>query len=492
MWDFERDTPQPPPGAALRQYTDGFAEQRAFKSNKDDVIVPYGAKPGPPKRPHNRPLPVPGQGDPEDVLVPETRRRSELTGVQRAAADAQQKLMHNLNHSHTSAVPKRKQILALFRKCAPDEFGILSRDRFVSGVRKEFDRITEPEANALFDVVDRDGSGDVSCGEFTQMFDPVDGVSLQARTARRPRALPKAVSAAMPDALAKEVMKHNKGAAEEAAARVVSHRPRRTIEDTFPAKPLVYSDLDKTAQRDYKDHLHLQQALEAHRPSLQRAFTRPEAADGASTYTRTKLTFEEASHELKRVGISLAPSRLKEMYIADAGSGGGVPRAITYSELAKRTNAYFDRVERTMNADMEPVMEFRGAYVGCRKGAGDHQPLSPRRMDTLAPMPLSSMAHESSSGAPSNASGAASQDGRGNDPAGMTFRSGEAAGKLVPRLTLPTPPPAETSLYDDDLSKFRWTDKTVDAPKMQRSSRRHYESTAQATPRNPITWGGDP
>lgn len=394
----------------------------------------------------------------EAVILPEARPPEELTASQAAALRAQQKLVRNIKRSDVATAPTRDEILRLFRHCAPSEFGNLSRTAFVGGIRQRFSDVTEGEAQALFDVVDLDGSGDVDVSEFTQIFMPVDRTDIKPPPARRPWRLPQEPHDALPDALREEVERvhasraHGAGDArrsrgpstassegsappaaggslQAAASRPVGQRKKRGIKDVFPLKPVSYGDLPKEAQDEYRDRVHVQRALDKHGPSLAHGFVRRHEAGGA-IHRRTRLGYDEAAVELRKAGVDLSAERLRQLYPPMAE---GTAPSLTVSELWAQTRDYFNQLEAQHNEQSmvgKPVLEMHGVELGCRGYAATKTDHTPRQMDTLAAKP-----------------------------------GAVAAG------------PEDTFV--------QWADKRVDVPIAVRSQKQHFRTGSRL---NPVTW----
>ena len=89
----------------------------------------------------------------------------------------QEALRHAIYRKTNSANEEAKELLMLFRKCEPDEFGFINKRSFDRGVRAVFPFIGKKDTRRLFRIGDIDGRGELNYHAFRKVFAPVDNVA---------------------------------------------------------------------------------------------------------------------------------------------------------------------------------------------------------------------------------------------------------------------------------------------------------------------------
>ena len=70
--------------------------------------------------------------------------------------------------NHESAI-----LVRAFRQCKPDEFGLISRGKFRKGMKSQF-RLSNRQADILFNSVDNKGEEEIKYSAFRKAFESVE------------------------------------------------------------------------------------------------------------------------------------------------------------------------------------------------------------------------------------------------------------------------------------------------------------------------------
>ena len=104
----------------------------------------------------------------KDVALP-----GELPSAARDVLQIQKHVVQSVQARASDKNHESTIMVRAFRMCKPDEFGLVSRDKFRKGMRQQF-HLLPAQADKLFDLVDTKGEKEIKYAHFRRAFDQVD------------------------------------------------------------------------------------------------------------------------------------------------------------------------------------------------------------------------------------------------------------------------------------------------------------------------------
>ena len=106
-------------------------------------------------------------------MLQEVKLPSEMPEREREVARVQRHVLKKVQAHASDKNHESKIMVRAFRMCKPDEFGLVSRDRFRVGMKEQF-RLSNRQADMLFNLVDQNGSEEIHYAKFRHAFDSLE------------------------------------------------------------------------------------------------------------------------------------------------------------------------------------------------------------------------------------------------------------------------------------------------------------------------------
>jgi hypothetical protein len=314
--------------------------------------------------------------DPKDVIAPQVWRSEEMNKSHRDKLKTQVKISEQLDAKCSNTNDKARNMVRLYRSCAPDEFGFISQRRFEQVLNDRFG-VSRDNAEALFKLgVPRAETGEMNYEEFRKALSNVDAQPEGGHVSAR-----KGVSQIPPDASVGGVAlvggegngkKRSKVRGRQHCPPIQQQGPSGKI-GAVPKKPKAFTEMGVTERREYRNRNRILQLIEQNKHLLKDKFRERKELDNHSTSIKTRLSFDKLAETIEAFGVAVDPRTLQELYQPHAYEPADPHGSdtITFSQLCRRTEDYFNRLQ-TGDEDLGPSqnernMELKGRYLGCRK-----------------------------------------------------------------------------------------------------------------------------
>ena len=267
-----------------------------------------------------------------DVLKP----ISELSSSARRRLKIQIKASEKLQQKCKRSGDYAKAVLNLFRRCKPDEFGFVSRSQFVKGIRASCG-VSKAEAKELFRYGDKKERNELNYKQFRRTLERMD-------------------ASKKPQSAYKPVLRR----------KHVEREPNPLLPPNAHKLSRSFSDMTSEQREDHRNRNQIQRTIELRRHEIKEKFKSRRKENG-SVMVRTKLTYGEVSKVLESFGIHMDAARLENMYRNKAKNES---EGITFSQLARRTERYFNAAARGASAAADDLavrnMTLKGQFLGSR------------------------------------------------------------------------------------------------------------------------------
>ena len=278
--------------------------------------------------------------------------------------DIQTKVLEQLDMQTADSSKRARKILDIFRRCNPDEFGLIHLASFHRHFGKQFG-LTSNESSLLFNIGDTSNNLELDYAAFRNVFVSIDTDMNALIPPPHYGGLRKLDPPGSSSSSSGKGNDGTAGSSESAGAGAGAGGTERLSEHS------IVQGMARDQRDKYLQHKRIQQLLEYQLRELERRFIIKEPARLGmhESMVRTKVTFVELFHILSSMGMNMTgldARELEEMFQSDVsqelmlsgnnggnggGNGGGnscgnsrgnsdVPK-IGFSELIKASDLYF-------------------------------------------------------------------------------------------------------------------------------------------------------
>ena len=263
----------------------------------------------------------------------------------------QKKILSRLYERTGDNNGRARKILNAYRHCIPNEFGCINRDQFYNRFGVLFG-LSKNESNKMFQVGDKSGTGEIDCGRFRKLFDPVD---LNENALKAPKFRP-----------GKRYEMGNRSQRHITFGwRVCDGRENRR-------HMIALLECQKTKERNHLTRMRIRKLLDARRHELEPKFVAL-TENNKEAKRSTKLSYEQCVDAINSLGVNTTglDDVLRDMYKGYAG-----PDGITFSEFFNGSRRYFENLghseeEREQQKNYLKLHDIYGRKLGQRR-VGSH------------------------------------------------------------------------------------------------------------------------